>query len=229
MTLNKGHGQSFREQETFPMRMQRLAALAFLAAALSPNAFAKWDGFYAMKERRLESQGCPAGTYSIVTSPDGSAISVLFDNFAISGTAANNGFARMNCAMEIPLHLPEGYSLGVYQVDYRGFARLGDKQRGELQVDYGTGRGNRGKRFRRDVKGAYEGDFTFSERLKGGILKRMGCGGDAVLNFAATLTLASKAPGGESSISLDSVDGAPAGGLVFGLDLKKCGEKGAQD
>ena len=203
------------------MHTQRLAALAFVAAAAATSAFAK-QKLYDRGERVLEAQGCPAGAYSIVTAPDGGAISVLFDNFAVAGTEANGGFARMTCAMEIPLHLPEGYSLGVYQVDYRGFAHLGDKQRAELQVDYGTGRGNRGRRFHRDVKGVYDGDFTFNENLRGGILKRVGCGEDAVLNFRATLTLVSKRGAREGTMALDSVDGAPAGGLVFGLDLKKC-------
>lgn len=205
------------------MHTQRLAALAVLALATVATASAK-PRVFAHDVRAIETQGCPAGSFSIVTSPDGGALSVLFDNFQVSGTEANGGFARMTCALEIPLHLPEGYSLGVYQVDYRGFAHLEDKQRGELQVDYGTGRGNRGRRFHRDVKGVYDGDFTFNEKLRGGILKRVGCGDDAVLNFAATLTLVSKRGARQGTMALDSIDGAPAGGLVFGLDLKKCGD-----
>jgi hypothetical protein len=216
------------------MSMKRLAALGLVALAGMSAALADSDDrelrdkkreVRALKGRVIEAQGCPAGTFSVVTSPDGGAVSVLFDNFAVNGTEANGGFARATCGIEIPLHLPAGYSLGVYQVDYRGFAHLGDKQRAELQVNYGTGSGarNRGKRFKRDIKGVYEGDFTFNERLKGGILKRMGCGDEAVLNFAATLTLLSKRGATEGTMTLDSVDGAPAGGLVFGLDLRKCG------
>ena len=216
------------------MSMKRLAALGLVTLAGVSSVFADSDDrerrekqkeVRALKGRVVESQGCPAGTFNIVTSPDGGAISVLFDNFAVSGTEANGGFARMTCGIEIPLHLPAGYSLGVYQVDYRGFAHLDDKQRAELQVNYGTGSGerNRGRRFHRDVKGVYDGDFSFNERLRGGILKRMGCGDEAVLNFAATLTLQSRRGATTGTMTLDSVDGAPAGGLVFGLDLKKCG------
>ena len=201
----------------------RLAALCLLGLASASIASARPE-FYAMKERRIETQGCPAGSYSIVTSPGRGAISVLFDHFAVEGNEANGGFARMTCGMEIPLHLPPGYSLGVYQVDYRGFAHLGDQQRGELQVNYGAGSGerNRGRRFRRDVRGVYEGDFKFSERLGGGMLKRMGCGDEAVLNFAATLTLVSRRGAAQGSMTLDSIDGASAAGLTFGLDLRRC-------
>jgi hypothetical protein len=217
--------------------MKRLAALAVLMLAGMSSAFADSDEderrekqkeVRGLKGRVIESQGCPAGTFTIVTSPDGGAISVLFDKFAVEGTPANGGFARMTCGIEIPLHLPAGFSLGVYQVDYRGFAHLEDKQRGELSVNYGIGSGerNRGKRFHGDVKGVYDGDFAFNERLKGGVLKRMGCGDEAVLNFAATLTVVSKRGANTGSMTLDSVDGAPAGGLTFGLDLKKCGGGG---
>lgn len=217
------------------MSMKRLAALAVVALAGVSAALAKSDDHEKREKMRevraekgrarvIESQGCPPGTFNIVTSPDGSSVSVLFDNFTVN--TSTSGFVRKTCAMEIPLQLPAGYSLGVYQLDYRGFAQLQDRQRGELQVNYGTGAGerNRGRRFRRDVRGAYEGDFTFNERLRGGVLRRMGCGGSQVLNFAATLTLASRSGPVEGRMTLDTIDGAPAGGLVFGLNLKRCGE-----
>ena len=70
----------------------------------------------------------------------------------------------------------------------------------------------------------YDGDFLFNERLKGGILRRMGCGASTVLNFAATLTVNSKDKPAEGRMTLDTIDGTPEHGLVFGLNLKKCGE-----
>ena len=43
-----------------------------------------------------------------------------------------------------------------------------------------------------------------------------------VLNFRASLTLTSRRGARTGQMALDSVDGAPDGGLVFGLDLRKC-------
>ena len=200
--------------------MRWLAAFAALAFLTGSDAFAR-PSVYALSAHAVD-EGCAAGSFSVVTSPDGSAISVLFDNFAVKGTEANGGFARTTCAVEIPLHLPEGYSLGVYRVDYRGFAHLDDKQRAQMNVDYGLMRHNHSRRFRRDIKGAYDGDFTFNERLGAGLMKRAGCGDDAVLNFSASLILESRVGPGQATMSLDSIDGAPQGGLIFGLDLKKC-------
>jgi hypothetical protein len=53
-------------------------------------------------------------------------------------------------------------------------------------------------------------------------MRRVGCGEPAVLNFRASLTLTSRRGARTGQMALDSVDGAPDGGLVFGLDLRKC-------
>jgi len=203
------------------MKATRWIALSLMALAFTEPALAR-DRVEAQRERRLEDQGCPAGSYRIVTAPDGGSISILFDRFVVEGNDRNSGFARASCAMEIPLNLPPGYSLGVWRADYRGYANLEEKQRAELQVEYGVGFRDRSRRFRRDVRGAYEGDYLFSERLNAGFMRRVGCGEAAVLNFRASLTLTSKRGARVGQMALDSVDGAPDGGLVFGLDLRKC-------
>ena len=106
------------------MRMQRLATLVLLTLVGASAAFAKSDDEEKREKQRevradrgktrvIESQGCPDGTFSIVTSPDGNSVSVLFDNFVVNTSpTTSTGFARKTCAMEIPLHLPAGYSLG---------------------------------------------------------------------------------------------------------------------
>ena len=218
-----------KDEENSHVHMLRLATLGLLAIAATSSAFAKEgrdNEIFADrgKIRKVDTQGCPDGTFSIVTAPDGSSVSILFDNFKVEGTDANAGFARMTCSLEIPLHLPAGTSLGVTSFDYRGFAHLEEKQRGELSVAYGTGSGerNRGRRHGDKLKGVYDGDFLFTERLKGGLLKRMGCGDEAVLNFAATLMIESKKGPKHGQMTLDSVDGVQKSGLVFGLNVKQC-------
>lgn len=203
------------------MTYLRRVALSLMALITAEPALAG-ERVQALRETRLEDQGCPAGSYRIVTSPDGGSISVLFDRFSVEGNEANGGFARTSCSMEIPLALPAGYSLGVWRADYRGYANLEERQRGELHVEYGVGMRDRSRRFRRDVRGAYEGDYLFSERLNAGFMRRVGCGEAAVLNFRASLTLTSRRGARAGQMVLDSVDGARAGGLVFGLDLRKC-------
>ncbi len=165
---------------------------------------------------------CGGGSYSVVNSPDGTSVSVLFDNFTAQGTQAVTGFVRVNCAVRIPLNLPPGYSLGVFRMDYRGFARLDARQSAQLSVDYGVGRQGRGRNFRRGLKGAFEGDFNFFENIGPGLMKRAGCGEDAALNLTATLDLRANGGSQEAIVTLDSIDGSAAGGVSFYVDLKKC-------
>ena len=165
---------------------------------------------------------CGGGSYSVVNSPDGTSVSVLFDNFTARGSQAVAGAVRTTCAVRIPLNLPAGYSLGVFQMDYRGFAHLDAGQSAQLTVDYGVGRQGRGRNFRRGLKGAYEDEFGFVENIGAGLMKRAGCGEDAVLNLAATLDLRPSVGSQEAFVTLDTVDGAARRGVVFHVDLKKC-------
>ena len=198
--------------------MQKSAALIALMLILSSTAQARNHN-----KMKVPPDACQGGTYSTVSVSENGTLSILFDNFSISTPAGpQKAVERRSCNVQVPLSLPQGYSLGVYEVDYRGFAHLADKQHMELSVNYSVGRRNGGRGFRRQIRGAYEGEFTYSEALRPGILKRIGCGEEAVLNIAATLELKTSKQTSEAMVVLDSIDGAPSG-LVYRFDLKKCG------
>ena len=170
----------------------------------------------------VRQANCGGGSYSVVNSPDGTSVSVLFDDFTAQGSQAVAGAVRTTCAVRIPLNLPAGYSLGVFRMDYRGFAHLDPGQGAQLSVDYGVGRQGRGRNFRRGLKGAFDGDFSFAENIGAGLMKRAGCGEDAALNLSATLDLRPNGGSREALVTLDSIDGSAPGGVVFHIDLKKC-------
>ena len=165
--------------------------------------------------------GCPEGSYSIVMSPDGTTLSILFDQFTLAGS---DGAPRKACRISSPLNLPPGQSIGVYKVDYRGFAKLAAKQESALDVQYFLGpHGNQeGRVFKRKIKGPREGDFSFTENIGAGQMKRAGCGAAATLDVAITLSLDGDLRTGDAMASLDTTDAAPGGALVYHLDLKKC-------
>ena len=183
-----------------------------------------WAGFIAISSTAaLAQSGCDTGTYSVVQSDDGTALSVLFDAFTVQADGGvGKATTQIRCELHIPLHLREGFSLGVYRVDYRGFAHLPAKQSSsELTVNYGLGSDQRGRRFQRKVNGQYDADFLFTENIGAGLMKRAGCGDAAVLNVSIMLALNTQ-PSSEAVAGLDSSDGAPKGGLIYHLDTKKC-------
>lgn len=167
-----------------------------------------------------ETNGCPEGSYSIVMSPDGTTLSILFDQFTVESGKTQ----RKVCRISAPLKLPANKSIGVYKVDYRGFAKLAAKQEAGLDVQYFLGpQGNEhGRVFKRKIKGPHESDYLFTENIGAGQMKRVGCGAAAVLNVGITLSLDGDLRRDAAMASLDTADGAPGGALVYHLDLKKC-------
>lgn len=169
--------------------------------------------------------GCPEGSYSIIMSPDGTTLSILFDRFTIESNAIASGAPPgMVCRIAAPLNLPANYSIGVYKVDYRGFAKLAAKQGVELNVQYFLGpHGNEnGRVFKRKIKGPHTSDYVFTETIGAGQMKRVGCGISAMLNLSIALSLDGDLGGGTAMASLDTTDAAPGGALVYHFNLKKC-------
>ncbi len=170
-----------------------------------------------------EANGCPDGSYAIVLAPDGSTLSVMFDQLTVD----SGGTQKKVCQISAPLNLPANKSIGVYKVDYRGFAKLAAKQEADLEVKYFLGPHNNpnGRVFKRKIKGPQEADYFFTENIGAGQMKRVGCGADAVLNVAITLDLPAGRSTTPSMASFDTADGAKAakgGAMVYHLDLKNC-------
>ncbi|MBC7502381.1 MAG: DUF4360 domain-containing protein [Herminiimonas sp.] len=168
--------------------------------------------------------GCPQGSYSVVVSPDHTTLSILFDKFNLdtsnASPAATGGTVNKVCHITYPLNLPANMSLGVYKVDYRGFAKLAPTQEASVEVKYALSpQGNEhGRVFTRKVKGSYEGDYFFTENIGAGQMKRVGCGSDAKLVMQIELALRGS---GDALASLDTSDGKTAA-MVYHLNLKKC-------
>lgn len=168
-----------------------------------------------------DANGCPEGSYAIVLAPDGSTLSILFDQFTVDSGAVQ----KKVCRLSAPLELPANKSIGVYKVDYRGFAKLAAKQEADLEVKYFLGPHNKsnGRVFKRKIKGVLEGDYFFTETIGAGQMKRIGCGADAMLELEISLQLpVGRAAADASMASLDTADGAKGGAMVYHLDLKNC-------
>ena len=83
----------------------------------------------------LAFDGCPDGTVSVTSAPDGSAYTAILDAFAVP--AGDTGL----CALQVPIDpLPSGV-IAVYSADYRGGATLADGETATLTVEH-TGGGD---------------------------------------------------------------------------------------
>jgi len=84
------------------------------------------QNLYRIGQPSMGGSGCPARSVSATVSPDGSAISILFDKFYLDvppGSYNPAGLMRM-CHFHIPVEIQPGYNLEATFVDYRGFAQI---------------------------------------------------------------------------------------------------------
>jgi hypothetical protein len=187
-----------------------IAGVLFIGAGISPVA--AQDG----------GAGCPEGTYSVVLTPDGGTLTILFSDFVVEADGAGGeAVDGETCRLHVPLELPPDTSVGVYKVDYRGFAALAQRQQFEISVAYGLN-GHRDHTYRRQIRGGHEGDFTFSQTIGAGLMRRVGCGEEAALDIEAVISVDTNGQPSLALAALDSLDGAPRGGLVYYLNFDKC-------
>ena len=195
--------------------------------------------------------GCPAGTVNVTYSPDNSAVSVLFDQFSVeSGRSSGKRSDQKECTVDVVLTVPEGQTLGIFNVDYRGFASVDEQTSASFRAqhtltDARTGRAldNRSQTSR-VFKGPFEDGFILSDTLgdERGNIGRIGdrtknrhipraglrssCGGDVKLNLRMLLNTVSR--NGQNAIAfIDSADAArqpgdERGGVVFYVDYEPC-------
>ncbi len=76
--------------------------------------------------------GCPAETMSSTISPDGSALSLLYDQFSITAELPTSKWShRLSrtgnqkwCQVHVSMDIPVGYRLAAVHLDQRGFSNL---------------------------------------------------------------------------------------------------------
>ena len=109
--------------------------------------------------------GCPIGTASASLSPDGSSLTLLFDQYvAQAGGETRLLLDRKTCNISIPVVVPEGYSVSILTVDYRGFVSIPYGGSGRFSAEYFFA-GSRGPLVSKNFLSGAEGDYTISNKF----------------------------------------------------------------
>lgn len=113
----------------------------FLFAAglfLSAQAFSQ--SAVTLGEPDFRGNGCGRGKASAVISTDGQTLSILFDEYTVeAGGNLRQRNDRKQCNVIIPVNVPNGYSVAVFKVDYRGFVAVPAGAEAQFNVDYNFG------------------------------------------------------------------------------------------
>jgi hypothetical protein len=153
--------------------------------------------------------GCPAQSASVSVSPDGQELSVLFDKFIALGNNASQ--SRKSCNMSIPIQVPQGYQISLYDADYRGY--VAPYTKAALRAEYFFA-GNRGPVFQRNFYG--EANYSVRDKLATVANVWSACGDSVNMRVNASMSAR-----GQGMATVDSFDLSHRG-LVYHIKYRAC-------
>jgi Domain of unknown function (DUF4360) len=163
--------------------------------------------------------GCPAGSVSVTLSPDAKSLSLLFDQYQVAvGGKTGKSFDRKSCNIAIPVHVPQGLSVSVLKIDFRGFNHLPVSATSQFNVEYFFA-GTKGPVFERRFRGPLDEDYLINNELTAQSIVWSGCGADVNLRTNSSMrvkTVSNK----EAMASIDSED--INAGIVYQLQWREC-------
>lgn len=166
--------------------------------------------------------GCPVGSASASLSPDNKALSILFDEYMVeAGGFSGKRLDRKSCNIAIPVHVPQGYSVSIIDIDYRGYNALPRGAQSRFSVEYFFA-GQRGPRFTKTFRGPLDEDFLLSNKL--GVYANIWskCGADVNLRVNTSMMNRVRSMNSDALSIVDSAD--VSAGLVYHLQWKKCNQ-----
>ncbi len=196
----------------------RKMALAALVYTMAHQAQANIG--LRLGEPGYNGSGCPTGTASVTLSPDETELSILFNQYsAESGGFTGRRVDQKSCNLAIPVHVPQGFSVSIFKVDYRGFISVPSGGLARLSAEYFFA-GGRGPRITRTFNGSYTSDYTVTDRLQATALVWSACGDSVNLRVNSSMMTQTNRNGDQAFATVDSVD--ISNGIVYHVQWKRC-------
>lgn len=184
-----------------------LATVTLMAATVAP-------ALAAPKVRIVDDvgyggSGCPDRSASVTVSPDGQELTILFDEFIAD--AAKRKHRRKSCNLSIPIEVPQGFQISLYDADYRGY--VAPLTTARLRAEYFFA-GQRGPIFSRTFKG--ETEYFVRDPLESVANIWSRCGDSLNMRVNAAMTAR-----GKGMATVDSFDLAHRG-LKYHIKYRSC-------
>lgn len=204
-----------------------MASSSYAADLPDPNSVYILDGVIA------NGSGCKLrdvngeGDTDIVLNEDRTAMSVLFSNFLVQAGGVDeygnrrSTIGRKICNIGVPLHIPQGYSVSVFAIDYRGFNFLPRGARSTFRTEYFFAGLPRGPVATKSFVGPNNGsEYTISHELIGEAVVWSRCGEKVILRSNPSITLINSNASQEALSSVDSQDLKV--GILYQFQWKTC-------
>ncbi len=199
--------------------MKNLLAIALVALLASTAVAGPKSSEIHLGDPDYGGSGCPDGTVSAVLSDDAQQLSVFFDEY-IAETSGADLDDRKSCSVGVPVHVPQGLSVSLLAIDYRGFASIPKKGEGTFAVEYFFA-GKKGPKSNTTFKGGYDDDFLVEDDLL--VLAQIWspCGTDVILRSNSSLRARkAKKSDPDAYMALDSADFSAS--MLYHLKWKSC-------
>jgi hypothetical protein len=198
--------------------MKNILAIAALLIG-SAVASASYADDIALGIPGYGGTGCPDGSASVTLSPDAKTLSILFDEYYVeAGGSTNKSLDRKSCNVAIPVHVPQGLSVSVLTVDYRGYNSLPKGASSTFSVEYFFA-GIQGPKFNKTFNGALDKDYLITNKLQASALVWSACGADVNLRTNSSIRVRTT-QNKEALATVDSEDIKAA--IKYQLQWKKC-------
>lgn len=196
----------------------RIRVFSLFALLLCAPVFAA-DADISLGTPGYGGTGCPDGTVSVTLSPDQKSLSLLFDEYQVSvGGDTGKSFDRKSCNIAIPVRVPQGLSVSILQIDFRGFNHLPTSANSQFNVEYFFA-GTQGPSFRRTFRGPLDDDYLIHNELEARAIVWSDCGED--VNLRTNSSMRVRTVGNQEAMaSIDSEDVSAA--IVYQLQWREC-------
>lgn len=195
--------------------LKKISCLALIASSMNIMA----QSSIQLGHPSTGGTGCPGGTASASVSPDGSALSIIFDQFVIeAGPSSGRTIDRKNCNISIPVHVPGGYSISIIGVDYRGFVSLPRGAQAQMTAEYFFA-GMVGPRFRQDFRGQMDQDYLFQNQIGVQAAVWSPCGAAVNLRVSAAMMVRNSTYQ-DAMATVDSAD--INAGIIYQIQMRRC-------
>ena len=192
--------------------------LIFFALALSSTVTFAATNDIQLGVPAYGGNGCPQGSASAAISPDGKSLSILFDKY-IAEAVGDVRVDRKSCNIAIPVHVPQGYSIALFQMDYRGFNALPAGGSSRLNVEYFFA-GQKGPVSSRLFRGYLNQDYLVRDTVGAQTLVWSACGAQTNLRINSSIMAMTNSRGDQTMATVDSAD--IKSGLLYHIQWKRC-------
>ncbi|QFZ19324.1 DUF4360 domain-containing protein [Saccharothrix syringae] len=182
-------------------------AVSAISPAAGPAAEDAPPDYVTIEVVTVNGSGCPAGTAAVAAAPDRTAFTVTYSSFlAQAGGESDPTDFRKNCQLALELTYPQGFTFGIAQADYRGFAHLQQGATGVEQGNYYFQGTSPTARKQHSFGGPFSDNWQATDTTEWGSIVYAPCGERRLFNLNTELRVNAGSSRGTSFMVMDSTD-----------------------